>query len=106
MRLRDDFDQEAWIGFCCLFFLCWQSVARADGSVDDKEDAVLDRLVGGQEASNLLPVTFHNRFDTGPDLAQEVLTFSDEDRKAFLSFVAVSQNERELAQAALRTDRM
>lgn len=106
MSLRGDFDQEAWTGFCCLFFLCWQSVARADGTVDENEDAVLDQLVGGQEASNLLPTTFHNRFDTSSDLAQEVLAFPDEDRKAFLSFVATSRDEGELAQAALRTDQV
>lgn len=104
MTLREQFSDSDWIGFACLFLLCWRGVARADGQVDANEEAVRDRLVRGEEAANLLPLALHNRLDSLPDLAQDVLSFGDDDRRSFLGFVASTQSERELAEAALRTD--
>src|SRR6266571_168323 len=88
----------------CVFVICWLGVARADGRVDAQEEAVRDRLVSGEEAANLLPADVHERLGSLPDLAQEVLTFRDEARLDFLSFVASAPTERDIAAAALRID--
>lgn len=104
MTLREQFDEASWVGFACLFLLCWQGVATADGTIDAKEEAVRDRLVSGEEAQNLLPEHVHNRLNSSADLAAELLSFRDDDRQAFLSFIASAQTDRELAEAALRTE--
>src|SRR5690242_89869 len=98
MALREQFDDKEWMGFAALFLLCWQGVARADGNVDAKEETVRDGLISGEAAQNLLPEHVHNRLDSLPDLAREVLTFDDDDRRAFLAFVASAQSDAELAE--------
>jgi hypothetical protein len=101
LSLRSDFDDDEWVGFCCLFFVFWQSVARADGSVDAQEEQARDELIrGGHE---LLSRSVHDALGSSLDLAQEVLAFGEDDRRLFLTTVATVP-ESELPSIALRTD--
>jgi hypothetical protein len=104
VSFRAHFANEDWLGLQITFLLSWQGVAMADGVVEKQEEAVRESLVSGREAENLLSAAVHNRLSSVPDLAREVLEFHDEDRRAFLVFVASTSDIRELAATALRID--
>lgn len=104
MTWREHFSDADWLAFESLFLICWQSIARADGRVDSDEESARNDLVEGRAIANRLDDQTHAELSANSELAQEVLAFREEDRRAFLTFVASGRWEKEGPSTALQTD--
>lgn len=76
-QFHEQCTSEEWLSFCTAFLLIHRAVAVADGRVDDREQKLLTSLLAGNEVANTLEPRVHNRLDSSPQLAQEVLTMND-----------------------------